>query len=64
MEWTIISLTSGMSSDGVLVDIPDDEFDECTRTPQIAAEHASAIASSGFSFPDSTHTRLSAKHKV
>jgi hypothetical protein len=49
-----------MNSDGVLVDIPDDdEFDKCTGTPQIAAEHASAIAFSGISFPDSMNTRLS-----
>lgn len=54
-----------MNSDGVLVDIPDDdEFDKCTGTPQIAAEHTSAIAFSGISFPDSTNTRLSAEHKT
>ena len=40
-----------MNSDGVLVDIPDDdEFDKCTGTPQIAAEHTSAIAFLGFHF--------------
>src|SRR5580700_4885221 len=48
-----------MNSDGVLVDIPDDdEFDECTGALQVAAEYASAIASSGVSFPDSTQTGL------
>ena len=52
-----------MNSDGVLVDIPD-EFDECTGALQVAAEHASAIASSRVSFPGSTQTGLSAKHKT
>jgi hypothetical protein len=55
MEWTTISRTSSMNSDGVLVDIPDDdEFHKCTGIPQIATEHASDIAFSGISFPDST----------
>src|SRR2546421_446317 len=65
MEWTIISRTSSMNSDVVLVDIPDDdEFDKCTGTPQIAAKHANAIAFSRISFSDSTNTRLSAEHKT
>jgi hypothetical protein len=61
----VISRTSSITTDRVLIDIPnDDEFDKCTGTPKIATEHASAIASSEILFPDSTRTELSVKRKT
>lgn len=64
IEWPVIPRTSIITSDRVLIDIPDDEFDKCTGTPKTATEHASAIASSEILFPDSTYTGLSVKHKT